>query len=148
MVLKKNDIILVKSNGLISNLIHFFTKNIYNHAELYLGNYMILEAMPNGVKVKPMYNDLGEFDAYRYNGTITREQQEKIDEFIQKNINSKYDFIALFMQIFGLEVDRPKKFICIELVMKAYKYAGLPIPEWKKGFEQVCASKYFTKVNK
>lgn len=149
MVLKENDIILVKTNrNIISKIIHKVTKDVYNHAELYLGNYIILDAMPNGVKVRPFDNKLGEFDCYRYKGKITASQKAKINEFIQKNINNKYDFIALVMQLFNIQFDTPKKYICIELVLKAYEYAGLPVGKWQKGFKQVTDSIYFRKVNK
>lgn len=148
MVLHKYDIIL-KKNGKspISKLICLFTKNIYHHAEIYLGNYIICDAMPNGVKIRTFDSSLGEFDVYRYNGTITSEQHKKIEEFIQKSINSKYDFLQLILQALNLNFGHPKKYICIELVIEAFKYAGIPIGEWKKGFEQITKSKNFIKVN-
>lgn len=149
MQLKKYDLIL-KKNGksAISKLIHFFTKDIYNHAEIYLGNYIICDAMPNGVKIRTFDSSLGEFDVYRYNGTITSEQYKKIEEFIQKSINSKYDFLQLILQVLNLNFGHPKKYICIELVIEAFIYAGIPMPKWEKGFKQVTKNKYFTKINK
>lgn len=148
MQLQKYDLIL-KKNGKspISKLIHFFTKDIYNHAELYLGNYIICDAMPNGVKIRTFDSSLKEFDVYRYTGTITSDQHKKIEEFIQKSINSKYDFLQLILQIFNLDFGHPKKYICIELVLEAFRYAGIPVGTWKKGFEQVTKSNLFKKVD-
>lgn len=148
MQLQKYDLIL-KKNGKspISKLIHFFTKDIYNHSEIYLGNYIICDAMPNGVKIRTFDSSLEEFDVYRYKGTITSEQHKKIEEFIQKSINSKYDFLQLILQAFNLNFGHPKKYICIELVIEAFKYAGIPMGNWKKGFEQVTKNDLFVKIN-
>lgn len=148
MQLQKYDLIL-KKNGKspISKLIHFFTKDIYNHAELYLGNYIICDAMPNGVKIRTFDSSLKEFDAFRYTGTITSEQHKKIEEFIQKSINSKYDFVQLILQALNLNFGHPKKYICIELVIEAFRYAGVPVGDWKKGFKQITDSKHFKKIN-
>lgn len=149
MKLEKYDIILKKDGKhFISKLIHFFTQDIYNHSAIYIGNYHIIDAMPNGVKVRNLDCSLGEFDAFRYKGTITKEQGAKIEEFLQKNINTKYDFLQLIFQAFNLNFGNPRKYICIELVIEAFRYAGIPIGDWQKGFKQITNSKCFTKVNK
>jgi uncharacterized protein YycO len=147
MQLKKYDLIL-KKNGKspISKLIHFFTKDIYNHAELYLGNYIICDAMPNGVKIRTFDSSLKEFDAFRYTGTITSEQDAKIEEFIQKSINAKYDFLQLIFQALHINFGVSKKYICIELVIKAFEYAGLDVGEWKQGFKQITDTNFFEVV--
>jgi uncharacterized protein YycO len=147
MQLKKYDIIL-KKNGThpISKLIHFFTQDIYNHSEIYIGNYHIIDAMPNGVKVRNLDCSLGEFDAFRYKGTITKAQGEKIEEFLQKNINTKYDFLQLIFQALNLNIGSPRKYICIELVIEAFRYAGIPIGTWQKGFKQITNSEFFKKI--
>lgn len=148
MQLVKYDIILKKnSKRLISSIIRNVTKDIYNHAEIYVGNYHIIDGMPNGVKVRNFDSSLQEFDAYRYYRDITPEEGERIEEFLQKSINSKYDFIELFMQLFNKKQKKNnKKYICISLVMEAFRYAGLEIDDWHQGFSQVSDSKYFIKV--
>lgn len=147
MKLEKYDII-IKKNGThpISKLIHWFTKDIYNHSAIYIGDYHIIDAMPNGVKVRNLDCSLGEFDAFRYTGKITKEQGAKIEEFLQKEINKKYDFLQLILQAFNLNLGNPKKYICIELVIEAFKYAGLNVGGWQQGFKQITNSKYFKKV--
>lgn len=148
MRLQKYDIILCKnSKNPISALIRFFTKDIYNHAEIYLGNYIICDSMPNGVKVRTFDKSLKEFDAFRYTGTITPEQDAKIEEFIQKAINSKYDFLQLLLQALHIDFGESKKYICIELVIKAFEYAGIDMGEWKQGFKQITNSEKFKKIN-
>lgn len=148
MILNKYDIILKKNaKNIIQKIICKVTKDKYFHAEIYLGNYIICDAMPNGVKIRTFDSSLKEFDAYRYTGTITSEQYEKIEEFIQKSINSKYDFIQLLLQALNLDLGHPKKYICIELVIEAFRYAGVPVGDWKKGFKQITDTKYFKKIN-
>lgn len=148
MQLKEFDILLIKQNNtIIQSIVHKVTGEEYNHSELYLGNYLILEAMPDGVKIKPMYNDLGEFDVFRYKDGFTKEQKELIREFIQKKLNSKYDFLELFLQLFHIKRKENNKYICISLLMDAFKYAGIKIDDWNIGFKQVSQSDYFVKIN-
>lgn len=147
MELKKYDILL-KKNGksIINKIIHFCTNDIYNHAQLYIGDYHIVDAMPNGVKIRNFDNSLGEFDVYRYTGKITNEQYKKIEEFIQKTINAKYDFLQLMLQALHINFGTPKKYICIELVIKAFEYAGINMGEWKQGFKQITDNSKFKKI--
>lgn len=147
MELKKYDILL-KKNGksIINKIIHFCTNDIYNHAQLYIGDYHIVDAMPNGVKIRNFDNSLGEFDVYRYTGKITNEQYKKIEEFIQKTINAKYDFLQLMLQALHINFGTPKKYICIELVIKAFEYAGVNMGEWKQGFKQITDNSKFKKI--
>lgn len=147
MELKKYDILL-KKNGksIINKIIHFCTNDIYNHAQLYIGDYHIVDAMPNGVKIRNFDNSLGEFDVYRYTGKITNEQCKKIEEFIQKTINAKYDFLQLMLQALHINFGTPKKYICIELVIKAFEYAGVNMGEWKQGFKQITDNSKFKKI--
>lgn len=147
MELKKYDVLL-KKNGksIINKIIHFCTNDIYNHAQLYIGDYHIVDAMPNGVKIRNFDNSLGEFDVYRYTGKITNEQYKKIEEFIQKTINAKYDFLQLMLQALHINFGTPKKYICIELVIKAFEYAGVNMGEWKQGFKQITDNSKFKKI--
>lgn len=149
MQLKKYDIILCKDNlSWISRLIHIITKDVYNHSELYLGNNHIVDAnFPKGVKIRHVDRSLKYFDAYRYTGTITNLQALKIDEFIQKKLNSEYDIIELIAQAFGINKGYRKKYICISLIMEAFRYAGIQTDSWKQGFKQITDSKYFKKIN-
>lgn len=148
MQLKKYDLILCKnSRNPVSAIIRFFTKEPYSHCEIYIGNYHIIDDMPNGVKIREVDKSLGEFDAFRYAKGISSEQASKIDEFLQKSLNSKYNFFELIMQAFNKPVQHKRKYICITLAMEAFKYAGLDVGEWRKGFAQVCSSKNFNKVN-
>ncbi len=147
MQLKKYDVLL-KKNGksLVSKVIHLFTKDIYNHAQIYIGDYHIIDAMPNGVKVRNFDSSLGEFDAYRYTKPISKKQAEMIEEFLQKAINHKYDFLQLLLQAFNLNIGTSNKYICIELVTKAFEYAGLDVGEWQQGFKQITDTNHFKKI--
>lgn len=149
MQLKKYDIILKKnSKNPISFLIRLITKDIYSHSEIYVGDYHIIDGMPNGVKVRNFDSSLKEFDTYRYYRELTPKEQYDIEEFLQKAINSKYDFKELFLQLFHKQGKENKKYICISLLMNAFKYANVETDDFKVGFKQISDSKYFIKVNK
>lgn len=148
MQLKKYDVILCKGNkSIVSKIIEKVTKNKYSHAELFLGNYLIVDGMPNGVKIRPMDRSLGKFDAYRYKGEITSEQEKLIEEYIQKRLNCKYNFKELILQLFNKQDKDKTKVICITLVTEAFQYAGIDVGEWQVGFGQICDNEIFAKVN-
>ncbi len=148
MILKPFDVILCKGDKkLISKLICKITGAEYHHAEIYLGNYLIVDGMPNGVKIRPMDRSLGKFDAYRYKGEITSEQEKLIEEYIQKRLNCKYNFKELILQLFNKQDKDKTKVICITLVTEAFQYAGIDVGEWQVGFGQICDNEIFAKVN-
>lgn len=148
MQLQKYDLILCKGNrSPISALIRFFTKEPYSHCEIYIDNYHIIDDMPNGVKIREIDRTLGTFDAFRYTKPITKKQQQLIDEFLQKALNSKYDFKELILQAFKRQDKDKRKYICITLAMEAFKYAGLNVGDWQQGFKQVTQSDNFKKIN-
>lgn len=148
MVLKQFDIILQHTDNLItSKLIRGVTKDVYNHSMLYLGGNHILDARwPQGVKIRELDNRLEEFDVYRYNSKFTEKQKELIEEFIQKNINRKYDLLELFGQLFNKNIGSSKKYICISLVLEAFRYAGINVGETKLGFRNITDNKIFKKI--
>lgn len=148
MKLNKYDILLKKnSRKLIPRLIQWITKDIYSHSQIYIGDYHIIDGNPQGVKVRNFDSSLSEFDCFRYVRELTQKEQRDIEEFLQKSINSKYDFVELIYQMFNKEKRKDKKYICISLLMEAFQYANVPIDNWKQGFKQVSESKYFYKVN-
>ena len=148
MQLEPFDIILQKGHkGIVSSIIRKVTKAGYNHSAIYMGNLHIIEAAASGVKVNNLTYSLGEFDAFRYYRPLTEEEIGKIEEFLMKAVNSKYDYLELFSQLFGFKGGTPKRYICISLLMEAFQYAGLEVGDWKVGFEQVYNSPYFIKVN-
>ena len=147
MQLKEFDIILKKnSKNPISKIIQKVTKDKYSHSSIYIGNYHIIESTPTGVKVNNFNSSLSEFDLYRYAKPLNPTEKQRIVEFLQKSINTKYDFIEVFLQLFGIKKRQDNKYICISLLMEAFKYAGVEIDEWKVGFKQVSDSKYFKQI--
>lgn len=148
MKLLKYDILLKKnSRKLIPRIIQWVTKDKYSHSQIYIGDYHIIDGNPQGVKVRNFDSSLCEFDCFRYYRDLTDEEQSDIEEFLQKSINSKYDFIELIYQLFNKEKEQDKKYICISLLMSAFRYAGIEVDSWRQGFKQVSDSKYFYKVN-
>ena len=147
MKLEQYDIILKKnSKNPISKIIQKITKDVYSHSEIYIGNYHIIDSMPNGVKVRNFDSSLCEFDSYRYYRKISDQEKKLIEEFLQKAINCKYGFKELILQLFHINKKEQKKYICISLIISAFQYAGLEIDDWEIGFKQISDSKYFIKV--
>lgn len=148
MKLKPYDIILCKNNKtLVQKIIRKVTNNVYTHSEIYVGDYHIIDDTLQGVKVRNFDSTLGQFDVYRYHRELTEKEKYDIEEFLQKALNTKYDIWEVFMQLFHLRSKDNKKYICISLLMEAFRYANVKIDEWQQGFTQVSNSEYFIKIN-
>lgn len=151
MQLQQYDILLKKnSKNPISKLIQLFTGDIYSHAMMVLDENHILEATyPQGVRIKHIDFHLGEFDCYRLKAGFSSEQRINIRTFIQKTLNSRYDVRELLLEAFNIEdKSNNHKYICITLCINAFRYAGIEVGTWKKGFLQISNNDKFMKVNK
>lgn len=148
MKLKPYDIILCKSNKtIIQKLIRKITKDKYTHSEIYVGNYHIIDDTMRGVKVRNFDSTLNEFDVYRYHRDLTEKEKYDIEEFLQKALNTRYDFFEILLQLFHIHPKQNGKYICISLLMEAFKYANVKVDEWQQGFTQISNSEYFIKIN-
>ena len=148
MKLKPYDIILCKNDkSLIQKIIRKVTNDKYTHSEIYAGGYHIIDATLRGVKVRNFDNTLGTFDTYRYYRDLTDKEKEDIEEFLHKSLNSKYDILEIIQQLFRIKPKKNNKYICISLLVEAFKNAKVEIDEWQQGFKQISDSKYFIKVN-
>lgn len=132
---------VIKTNGIFAKLIRIGTTSRWNHAFIYIGDYMgvdsIVEANPTGVAISPVskYSHI----AWNMHEELTLEQREAIVFHAKQAIGKPYNFGIIFMlalRALGIKVF-PKKFIrwlalhqgyiCSELVAECYEKAQHPV---------------------
>ena len=125
---------VVKTNGIIGRLIRIGTTSRWNHAFIYIGGGVLVEARPTGVTL----NRVDQYTAYAFNQheDITQEQRDHIVDHAMAQVGKPYGFIditVIFLRIFGLKIpnlkiwnklSKKKGFICSELVAESYRKAG------------------------
>ena len=129
---------VVKTNGIIGRLIRIGTSSRWNHAFIYTGEGVIVEANPTGVAISPSnrYSNI----AWNHHEVLTQEQRDSIVEAALKEVGKPYAFLdiaVLFFRIIGLRFIRPNVFwkklalqngwFCSELVSHCYRVAGIDL---------------------
>jgi cell wall-associated NlpC family hydrolase len=135
---RPGDFGVVKTNGIIGKLIRVGTASRWNHAFIYIGDGVIVEANPTGVAITPLakYPNI----AWNQHDTITAKQRDSIIELALNEVGKPYAFIdisILFLRILGLRFVKPNKFwkklsvqngwFCSELVSYCYRTVGLTL---------------------
>ena len=134
---KPGDYGVVKTNGIIGRLIRIGTTSRWNHAFIYVGDNMIVEANPTGVALSPAskYPKI----AWNQHDRLSAKQREIIVETALDQVGKAYDFIdigSLLLRIFGLKLPIYKLFkvlskrdswFCSELVSYSYNKVKLPL---------------------
>jgi hypothetical protein len=134
---RPGDYAVVKTGGLIGRLIRIGTTSRWNHNFIYLGDDLIIEARPIGVKFgkASKYNIL----AYNKHEDLTSEQRKDIVDFAIDQVGKSYgylDIFILFLRILGLglppsrlwvRLAKRQGYICSELVAEAYAYADFTL---------------------
>ena len=140
---RRGDYGVVKTNGIIGRLIRLGTTSRWNHAFIYMGDGMIVEANPTGVALSPAskYPKI----AWNQHEDLSKSQREAIAVKALDQVGKAYDFIdilSLFLRIFGLKLPIYKLFkmlskrqswFCSELVSACYREADmklLPHPDY------------------
>ena len=126
----KSDLSHLKSD-LMSDVIRMGTFSVVSHGSLYDGNGSVVEAIGEGVAVTPIYKALGN-DAlavvYR-RPTMCASTACRIVKFAKSKIGYPYNAIrALASPIWGIcriDGNNPTSFFCSELVIEAYRHAGV-----------------------
>lgn len=129
---------VVKTNGIVGKLIRFGTASRWNHAFIYVGPGVIVEANPTGVALSPVTNYPK--IAWNHHDSLSQEQREQIVELALFEVGKPYAFLdiaALFFRIIGLKFIRPNSFwkklsskeswFCSELVAYCYRKSGLTL---------------------
>lgn len=136
---KPGDYGVVKTNGIIGRLIRLGTTSRWNHAFIYIGGGVIVEANPTGVALSPAikYPKI----AWNQHDKLSAKQRELIVDEAIAQVGKSYDFVdiaALLLRIFGLKLPIYKIFkflskrdswFCSELVVHSYKVAKAPLTE-------------------
>lgn len=125
------DILFYSGKGLVSRFVQNVTKSPYSHVALVISERLVVEtnwSFP--VSIRPNEYEPKEYAICRVE--LTKEQADKIYEYIEKTLGSKYDLGQVIYHIlharFGTKiVNNPKLFTCSEWVDKAFKYAGVDL---------------------
>ena len=133
----RGDIGIVSTNGIPARLIWFGTLSRWNHAFIYVGNNLIIEATPRGVKVSPLsqYSDVV-WNKHQewYNEESSR---DAIVDAAFKALHKPYNWVnilTIFFRIIGLRILANTKlmkkladkdgYICSELCEELYVNTG------------------------
>jgi cell wall-associated NlpC family hydrolase len=162
--LQAGDILLSAANGITSAGIRIVTLAPVSHAAVYVGDQEIVEAVGQGVRRRRLADVLDEeavVVAFRH-PKLTPAQGEKIRAFALAKVGSHYDHLGIMLQapfsierrlcelplvpdairnaciqgIATIQLGTPgnDRFFCSQLVLEAYRQAGLPItdadPRW------------------
>ncbi len=158
------DILLSATNGITSAGIRLLTLAPVSHAALYVGQDQIVEAVGTGVRNRPIAEVIAEEDVivvFRH-PNLLREHGEKIRGFALQKVGRPYDHLGIMLQapftlerricelplvpeiirnaclqgIATIQLGTPSndRFFCSQLVLEAYRQAGLPLtaadPRW------------------
>lgn len=129
---------VVKTDGIIGRLIRIGTASRWNHAFIYVGEGIIVEANPTGVAISPVtkYPHI----AWNQHDTLSKKVRDKIVESAYAEVGKPYAFLdiaSLILRILGLRFIRPNviwnklsrqnSWFCSELVSYCYRTSGLTL---------------------
>ncbi|MDK2801079.1 MAG: hypothetical protein PWQ70_2698 [Clostridiales bacterium] len=127
MKIQSFDLIFYKGNSWLDKIIKKKLNSRYSHVGLVLDNFHTVETAWNiPLKIRHFSYRLGDFDRYRI-PNLTDEQKERMTLFIQKTLNSKYDFIEILRYFgFGFKDDK-NRYICISWIDECLKFSGVDV---------------------
>ena len=129
---------VVRTGGFFGKLIRLGTISRWNHAFIYVGNGMVVEANPTDVASSPIskYSHI----AWNKHEELTDEQRRSIVGFAIKAIGKPYNFLIILsiaLRILGLKMFANNRilhrmaqhdgYICSELVAEAYASVGIKL---------------------
>jgi len=132
MKLQSYDLIFYKGKSVFSKLVKWQTDSEYSHTGLLLDNVHIVDtSFRQPLKVRHFDYKLSEFDAYRVSN-LNYLKIEKINNFIQRTLNDKYDYGEIFAYIvnkyLGISVNHDvDRFVCSSWVNECFKSAGIEL---------------------
>lgn len=122
---------VVRTNGLAARLIRFGTRSTVNHAFVYVGDGVIVEAQPGGAKLSPA-SDYP--DAIWSSMDLDTHARGSISHHAEQLVGTPYnwlDIAALALACYGIRshaidrrIERMDRLICSQLVDRAYELAG------------------------
>ena len=159
--LQPGDILLTAGSGITSVGIQVLTMAPVSHAALYVGDDQVIEAVGEGVRTRSVQAVLEEeamVVAFRHPGT-TPETAALMRDFAHGKVGSRYGYLGVMLHapfaverrvcelplvpglvrdfclrgvaLVQLGTGSDDRFFCSQLVMEAYRHAGLPITSAK-----------------
>lgn len=130
---------LVHTNGLIGKLIRIFLRSKVNHAFIYIGDGLIVEARPIGATASQLKKYQDKSITWSSEKFVYHDQRWEVAERAKRLIGTPYDFLdILFLWLHNLGVtlhfvnkwvQRDDRMICSQLVADCYAHVGLPLSD-------------------
>lgn len=112
---------------IIHALIRWWTKSIYSHVQICVGDVWY-SAEPGGVVKFDKPKRPFAYDELDIALDVTDENLSKTVAFLEEQVGKGYDFTGIMLsQILPLEVDNRSRWFCSELTTKALKLLGDPL---------------------
>lgn len=120
---------LYRGTSLISNLIKWQTRGDYSHSAIIVANTLYEAKEFKGTVKRMAYDDSDKVDYEDFIVETTREQRDKLVEFLEKQLGKGYDYWAAFAFITRSKADRKatNQWICSELSFAAIKDIGIEL---------------------
>lgn len=128
--LRKGDILLNTTKGLTSESIQFFSGSKFNHAAVYVGDGMVVEAVGGGVRLLHLKEFLQDDHIVRTmvvrNEYLDDSQRDSIGSFAISKVGKPYNFVGLAPQLLkeksmNLDQFHRDNYFCSQLVAAAYR---------------------------
>ena len=130
------DIILIRSNTWINWIVRLATQSGWGHSVMYIGNDLYVQSDIGGVNVRHIGSILDKEIRILRHKKMTKSDAGLICRTVLRDLGKGYDYKAIFdlIKIFitgrkatNKEIGNKKKFICSELIAKAYYEFGYTI---------------------
>lgn len=136
MKIEPGDLVLVKGKCWPSFFIRLFLKSDYTHMTIAIDENHVCE-VDLFTKMQIIPNPYKEFDLYRCHQSLSPEQQKVMTDFLKKRCQTSkgYDWwriISLIIKRYfriNLIIHEQDKYICSEIVDKAYQHIGIDLIE-------------------
>ena len=126
------DIVVSTTSAGVSGAIRLGSNAVVSHAALYAGSGTMIEAIGEGVVSRSLDNSLADDKlavVYRH-PDATSDLAKKVVKYASAQIDKKYDLAGAGLAqglLCFVRDDKKTAFFCSELVMEAFKQAGLPL---------------------
>jgi len=130
----KADIMACYGNSFLDKLIQIITNSKVSHIAIKVDEEHMIESVGSGVRLSLVssktYYNLRCLE-------LTEEQRDLIIDFVNNKLGTKFDFKLMLgiglNRVFGWNTiwDNKDKYICIELIIQAYKSIGIELVDWE-----------------
>jgi uncharacterized protein YycO len=141
---KLGDYGVVRTNGFSARCIQIGTLSKWNHAVIYIGNNLIVEANPAGVQISSA--DKYSVIVWNQHEDLTNEERKNIVKWALSQVGESYSFLTIALIVFrtlgfkvlvgklAIKLAQKEGYICSELVAECYSKTGHPLcskPDWQ-----------------